>query len=728
MRKFLLLLIVLSSQISICQEASPAPPRQKVGLVLEGGGALGLAHVGVLQWLEEHRIPVDYIAGTSMGGLVGGVYATGMNAKEVRALVTGIDWDGVLRGETDFADLSFRRKEDRTEYPASFEFGLRHGIAFPGGFNSGHQVGLILDRIALPYSTLNSFDDLPTPFRCVSTELTQRELHVFKEGPLSEALRSTMSIPGFFTPVRLNGKIYVDGGLLDNLPTDIAIEMGAQKVIAVHLQNARLNAETPLSSLSVLGQSVAAVVASNERHGMELANTVVRVDLSSFDSTSFSQSQQLIKKGYDAAQQNAAELEQYSLDEAAWQEYNTRRQARRIRDIPSPQFVSVAGTKPALVAKLQRDLQNFTGKPLSVPRLEKRLTQFTGTGRYTAVGYYLKKKDDQTGLQVQAEEKEYAPPTVNPSIIIDGSDYLNVRFGVGARFTFLDVGRTGAELRSDILVGSIYRLAAEYYRPLGDSGRWFVAPSFEGKSQPFDLYLRDRRLAEYRYRQAATRMELGYNFDRYSEIRGGYEIGWLQYEPDLGSSDLLTPVEGRQGVTRLSYRLSRLSDAVVPANGVAINTNFGYYDTRPGALEQFPALDTQIQGFKSLRESDSLFAIASGGSTLGYGKTGVPLYSLGGPFRLSAYGPNEILTNQYAMFRGGWMHKLVEGPPIIGSRIFLLTDFEVAKPYGVRHETRVPMDGSVGLVFETLFGPAFIGTSVGDSGHHRFFFQLGRIF
>jgi NTE family protein len=728
MRKLLVLIILLLSQIALCQEGSPTPPRKKVGLVLEGGGALGLAHVGVLQWMEEHRVPVDYLAGTSMGGLVGGIYATGMNAKEVRELVTEIDWDGVLRGETDFADLSFRRKQDRTDYPASFEFGLRHGIAFPGGFNSGHQVGLILDRIALPYSTLNSFNDLPTPFRCASTELTQRELHVFKDGPLSEALRSTMSIPGFFTPVRLNGKIYVDGGLLDNLPTDVAIEMGAEEIIAVHLETSQLNAETPLSSLSVLGQSVAAVVAANERHGMELANTVIRVDLSTFDSTAFSQAQQLIRKGYDAAQQNAAALEQFSLNEADWKEYNEHRQARRIREIPSPQFVSVAGTQPALAAQLQRDLRSFTGKPLSVPRLEKQLTQFTGTGRYTSVGYYLKKKDNETGLQVQAEEKEYAPPTVNPSIIIDGSDYLNVRFGVGARFTFLDVGHTGAELRSDILVGSIYRLAAEYYRPLGDSGRWFLAPSFEGVSQPFDLYLREKRLAEYRYRQAATRFDLGFNFDRYSEIRAGYEVGWLQYEPDLGTSEFLTPVEGRQGVTRFSYRMSRLSDAVVPSNGVAINTGFGYYDKRPGALDHFPALDTQIQGFKSLHEKDSIFAIASGGSTIGFDRTGVPLYSLGGPFRLSSYGPNEILTNQYAMFRGGWMHKLVEGPPIIGSRIYLLTDFEVAKPYGAKNETRVPMDGSVGLMFETLFGPAFIGGSVGDSGHRRFFFQLGRIF
>jgi NTE family protein len=727
MRKFFCLIICLTALLAHAQQPQPSP-RPKIGLALEGGGALGLAHIGVLQWLEEHRIPVDAVAGTSMGGLVGGIYATGMDAQEVRQLVTSIDWNGVLRGETDFADLSFRRKEDRTDYPAGFEFGLRHGVNFPGGFNSGHQVGLILDRIALPYSTLKSFDELPTPFRCVSTELTERRLHIFEDGPLSDALRSTMSIPGFFTPVRLNGKVYVDGGLLDNLPTDIAQQLGANKVIAVHLENAKLNAETPLSSFSVLGESIAAVVATNERRGVDLANTVIRVDLHFFSSTSFNDAEKIIAKGYEAAQQNAAELEKYSLDESAWRQYKAQREARRIHEVPIPQFVHVQGAKPALAAGMEKQLENLPGKTINIPHLEKLLTQFTGTGRFASVGYNLTKKDGQIGLEIPAAEKQYAPPTVNPSIVIDGADYMNVRFGVGARFTFLDIGRIGSELRTDVLVGSLYHVGAEYYRPIGNSARWFVAPGFDGVNAPFDIYSRNSRLAEYRYRQAMSRFDLGYNFDRYSELRVGYEAGWLQYEPDLVRFNVLTPVEGRQGVSRISYRLNRLDDAAVPGNGVALNTNFGFYDTRPGAFDRFPSLGTQFEAFKSLRDDDTIFGIVSGASTLGYDKTGIPIYSLGGPFRLSAYGENEILTNQYAYFRTGWLHQLFEGPPIIGSRISLMVDYEVAKPYGTPNVTGVPMDGSVGVVFETLFGPAYIGTSIGDSGHHKFFFQLGRIF
>lgn len=726
MRKLIPLLCTLCSLLLFAQTQPQAKPRPKVGLVLEGGGALGLAHIGVLQWMEEHRVPVDYIAGTSMGGLAGGFYATGMDVRELRELVTGIDWNGVLGGETEFAYLSFRRKEDRVAYPTAFEFGLRHGLAFPGGFNSGQQVGLILDRIALPYSNLKSFDDLPTPFRCVSTELTERQMHVFQDGPLSDALRATMSIPGFFTPVRLNGKVYVDGGLLDNLPTDVAKEMGAEKIIAVHLETAPLNPETPMSSFTVLGESIATVVATNERRGMKLADTLVRVDLGRFTSISFDQADALIAKGYEAAQQNAEALGQYSLDEPEWQQYRAAREARRIRNMPEPQFVEVTGTSPALAAQLQRNFKNIAGRPLDIPALEKHLTLVTGTGRYSAAGYSLTANH---GLLLAVEEKEYAPPTVNTGIVIDGADYRNVRFGIGARFTSLDVGKTGAELRSDVLLGSFYRLAAEYYRPLGDSPHWFVAPSLQASSVPFDLYSRDKILAEYRYQQAYGQLDLGYRLDCDSEFRAGYQFGWLQYDPDIGISSELAPVSGRQGLARLAYKLNRLDDAVVPTRGLALDTHFNYYDSRPGAVDQFPSIDLRTVGFQPLGRPDSLFAVVSGGSTLGYSKTGVPLYSLGGPFRLSAYGPNEILTNQYMLLGAGWLHLLTEGPPIIGSKIYLWTEYEVAKPYApLLHTSSVPMDGTVGVLFRTLIGPAFIGGSYGDSGHRRIFFQIGRIF
>jgi NTE family protein len=725
MRRGLIVVLVLTA---LAMPAQTMSKRQSIGLVLEGGGALGLAHIGVLQWMEEHHVPIDYIAGTSMGGLVGGIYATGMNPGEVSELVSNIDWDGVIRGETDFRDLSFRRKEDRQQYPATFEFGLRHGVNFPGGFNSGHKVGLILDRVALPYSMIKSFDELPTPFRCVSTELTEREKYVFKDGPLSDALRATMSIPGFFTPVKINHKIYVDGGLLDNLPTDVAREMGAQHIIAVHLQNAKLNAETPLSSFSVLGQSIAAVVATNERVGMQDADTVISVDLSRFDATSFNQAQELISAGYAAAQANGAALLPYRLNDEDWKAFQEQRQARRILTVPTPQFVVVSGTSPAVAKELQLRLGRWDGKRINPKRLERQLTELTGLGRFSAVGYNLVEVNGKTGLNIHAAEKEYAPPTVNPTLLIDGSEYENVHFAVGARFTFLDIGKTDAELRTDVLAGSIYHAGIEYYLPVVTGSGWFLAPRALADNSPLDIYRRDNHLATYRLRQANTGLDFGYTFDRFNELRVGYEFGWLQYDPDSGDTSVLTPVSGKQSRTRLRYELNRLDDAIVPRAGFALKTNFSFYDSRPGAGDQFPALDAHLQYFQPVRPLDSVFFTAEGGSTFKFSETGVPLYTLGGTFRLSAYGDNEIFTNQYFLFQTGYLHQMTQLPPLLGNHVYLVGSYEIGKAYGIARSQRLPMDGTLGLVIQTLFGPAYIGGSYGDSGHHKFFFQLGRIF
>jgi NTE family protein len=228
-------------------------PRQKIGLVLEGGGALGLAHIGVLRWLYEHHVPVDLVAGTSMGGLVGGFYATGRTPEQIQTLIQNVDWDEALSGQLPFRDLSYRRKEDAVQFPTRVEFGLRKGIQLPAGFNAGQEVSFILDDVTLPYSQIKSFDDLPTPFACVATELNTGRQHVFHDGSLSVAMRASMSLPGIFTPVRSGKNLYADGGLLNNLPVDVAQKMGAQLTVAVYLQTASFNAQQPLSTFSVLG-------------------------------------------------------------------------------------------------------------------------------------------------------------------------------------------------------------------------------------------------------------------------------------------------------------------------------------------------------------------------------------------------------------------------------------------------------------------------------------------
>jgi len=323
---------------------TPQQHRPKIGVALEGGGAMGLAHVGVLRWFEEHHIPVDYVAGTSMGGLVGGLYATGMTPEEMRKLIESLDWREILADRTPYADLSYRRKEDQRAYPNSLIFGLRHGLSAPAGLIAGHQIGLLINRVTLPYYGISSFDDMPVPFRCVATDLVSGRSHVFKDGPLSIALRSTMSIPGAFSPVREGNAVYVDGGLLDNLPTDVVRKMGAEIVIAVHLESAPVEANDIRSVFSVLNYSVSAVVKENEMRSLELADSIISVPLGEFTTVDYAKSEPIMQRGYDAAKTKARMLETFALNDADWEAYLQARKARERTELPVPQFVKVEGT------------------------------------------------------------------------------------------------------------------------------------------------------------------------------------------------------------------------------------------------------------------------------------------------------------------------------------------------------------------------------------------------
>src|SRR6267142_383894 len=202
-------------------DSSAKPSRPRIGVALEGGGALGFAHIGVLRWFEEHHIPIDYIAGTSMGGLIGGLYATGKTPKQMEDFVREQDWNTIIGGRTPYEDLSYRRKEDLRAFQNPIFLGLKHRLSVASGLNAGHEVSMLIDRETLPYSNLDSFDDLPIPFRCVATDLVSAKQVVFSQGSLQTALRAPMSIPGLFAPVHDGDRVYVDGGLIGNLPTDV---------------------------------------------------------------------------------------------------------------------------------------------------------------------------------------------------------------------------------------------------------------------------------------------------------------------------------------------------------------------------------------------------------------------------------------------------------------------------------------------------------------------------
>jgi NTE family protein len=728
--------VLLAASLWAQEKTSSVPPettlnpvghRPRIGLALEGGGALGLAHVGVLQWLEANRIPVDVIAGTSMGGLVGGFYASGRSPDEIREMIRQIRWNDVLRGVTPYRNLSFRRKEDRREYSNAFEFGLKRGAQLPSGFNSGQQVGLILDRVGLPYSEMNSFDDLPIPFRCVATDLVTQQSYVFDHGSLAQAMRATMSLPAFFTPVRKDDHILVDGGLLDNLPVDVARQMGADIVIAVHLRTKPLDPKESLTSVGVLGRSVTVTVAINELRSMEKADIVLTAAVEDFSATDYGSFDKFADVGYRAAEEKRALLLGMQVSPAEWTQIEKARASRR-REPAIPEFVEVRGATGFIAQGLEHRIQGVEGNPVDTDNLDRQMMDITGLGRFARAGYQLTERDGKPGLAIQADEKEYAPPTVHPQFAIDGSDYKNVLFRVGGRITFLDVGGFGSEWRNDFVAGSEYGFSTEYYHPFTAFTHWFMSVHGIADESPFNVYQTNRLVGEYRDRKSGGGLDVGYAFGRSGELRLGYEAGYQKVSEDIGAP-VAPAVRGRYGFTSLRYRIDRFDDPIIPRSGVRLESQFRFYDIKPGTADVVPTEELRLGVAERTSARSSLLLFASGGTSFATKDTGFPPFSLGGPLRLGAYGTNELLTNQYFLVQPAILYKLWEISPILKQNVYLLSMYEAGKAYGQPASVaKVAQDGTVGILFQTLFGPMFFGGSIGDNQHRKFFFEVGRFF
>src|SRR5271166_6655044 len=723
----------LVSLPSLCQNQAATTTTNKrptVGLVLQGGGALGLAHVGVITWMEEHHIPIDYVAGTSMGGLVGGVYATGHNAAEMSQIVKGIPWDEVLSPYTPFKDLSFRRKEDVHDYPSTLEFGIHKGLQFPAGLNSGQQVTLILDKIAAPYSEIRSFNDLPTPFACVASDLVSGKRKVFRSGSLGLALRSTMSLPGIFTPVRTKDAIYADGGLLNNIPVDVAKEMGADLTLAIHLAEAPVPPTGSLSSFSVLGDSIGVMINANELHNIETADILVSVPVQKWSALSFDDADAIIKAGYDAAAAKSKILLTLAVDDTTWKQYLADRASRR-RDNPVPTFVAVTGVNGYLAERVEKQMAGVVGKPLDYDQLDQDIMHLKGLGRFSSLSYEFVERNCQQGLLVKAEENSYGTTVIRPLILVDGSDLKNDTFNTGARVTLIDFGGYRSELRTDFILFSQYGLRSEYYHPFTPLTHWFVAPRGLADNEPYYIYRENKVVSIYRETNAGGAVDVGYQFGRTGELRVGYEGGWKHFAPEIGNRSELPSLSGTYGDTRIQYKLINVDDPVIPRSGQALQADFFWTNTSPNAPKPYPVGEIVSQNFFRLNEPSSVFLNGYAGTTFNY-TTGLPQFSLGGSQRLVAYGINELLMDKYFLFQLGYIRQLTKLPPLLGGGVYLLGVYEASQVYGqhtmVNQASGFPTDGAVGIVVKTIFGPVEAAYAYGDTGHHKFFFQIGRLF
>jgi NTE family protein len=741
------------------QTTPPAAHRRKIGIALEGGGALGFAHITVLKWLEEHKIPVDYIAGSSMGALVGGMYAMGHSPDEIQAMVTQVDPDQILSGETPYQELSFRLKEERRAYLNSLQFSLRSGFQLPSGLSTGQNINFILEKGALPYGILRSFDELPIPFRCVAMDLSNGQEKVFEGGSLSEAMRASMSIPGIFTPVTTKEGVYVDARLVDNLPTRVLQEMGADVIIAVHLHISDFKPGAPASALEVVANAEQAVIRANEDRSRKLAQVVIDVNLEGLTTLNFDKRDVIEERGRLAAGNAESLLASYKLEEPEWKAYLAERSKRVktlenhpvrpaeikvVREVP-PQSADFGKQSSELNGDLRDEMEDrlapFKNVLPDPEKLQKTLTALNSEKRFTRLEYHTFQEAGLDKLEVATQDPGYKVKRIRAGIALDGSQPDEILFSLGGGISFLDLGGLHSDLRVDVAAGSVYRVSTEYFHPFTPESRWFIAPHAKTSSAPLNLYSHSTQLSGYRLYQTGGGLDFGYSFGVNSEVRVGYDAGRLQDTLRVGNA-LLPQLSGLTGAASIRFRLDRVDDPIVPEQGVALETAFRWYEAYPGTTRGFPAGEFHFGAYHSFKRHESgmgrnripvkdygnIFFSASGGSTFGYNSTGLPQFFLGGPERFSAYGSNELRTNEYLLFRAGYQHQLFKLPALLGRGVYATSAYEVGKVYSAPMVSRVPQDFVTGILANTIFGPAFVGASFGDSGHRKWFFQLGHIF
>ena len=717
------------------QARAATPARPRIGIALGGGSARGFAHVGVLRWFEEHHIPVDVVAGTSMGGLIGGAFATGMNAKELEQLLANTDWNEMF-GASSYAYKNIRRKQDARAYPSRLEFGLKGGLALPSALNNGQHVDFMLARITSPYHRIQTFDELPTPFRCIAVDLRSATQVVLDRGPLAQALRATMSLPGVFPPVELDGRILVDGGAMNNVPADVVRAMGADIVIAVNVGSVAETRTVSNSLLGLIGNTIDAMMVASTRRGMADANIVITPPLKGFGSLDWRRAKELAEDGYNATEGQKDSLLKLAVDDAEWERYLAARAAKRLTTLPVPATLAVSGATKNDERRIRSLLEPSLGQPLDLPSLEEDLQAIGGMDRYLAVRWDMRALDGgPPELLVQTRPKPYGPPFLMLSATLQNTTSTDFSFQLAGRYLRFDLLGVGSELRLDAAVGSNPNLAAEIYRPIGLSPLFVSLTAGIGERR-LNFIDDDAIVAQYDQRRSFALLDVGLNVSRISELRVGIQAGRLKAQREVGDPGLPS-LSGSESLTRLRWIYDTQNDVLAPSTGSRLIGTIRYVFQGPELPPEFTTgrsndslgqMEIEGSRFWSIREErDRLFVTGGAGASFHGHPFATDQFPLGQPMRLGAFDPGEVRGDHYMALTGGYLRGLGRLPDFLGGPVFLGGWLENGAAYNSISDAELRTHLGFGVLVDTLLGPAVLGATFGFDGQRRYYVGLGRI-
>jgi NTE family protein len=704
--------------------------RIKVGLVLSGGGARGGAHVGVLKVLEALNVRVDYIAGTSMGAIIGGFYAAGYSAEEIERLLVETDWNRALTDRPHRKDRTMRKKELEAEFLIPFRLGYNGGrLQAPLGAIEGQHLDQIFQRILLPVLEIYSFDDLPIPFRAIATDLVTGDEVVLSSGSLADSLRASMSVPGVFDPVRIDGRILVDGGMANNLPVSVARDMGADVVIAVDISSPMLAEEELTSVLSVTEQLTNFLTRRNtERQIASLGprDVLIVPDLGDFSSTDFQNAADIVPLGEQAAQAERGRLAVLSggADDGPGPD-------DRLAQIFSGHqigFVKVNNSSVLNDEIIRSRLQEHVGKPLDMNALDRSLDRIYSLDVFQSVTYDLAENEaGEYGIVVNTPARTWGPNYLQFGLELANDFSGSSSFKIGAGYTRNALNPLGGELRVVSSIGREDELLFDFYQPVDLSAQWFVNPRIRWQRRNYNLWVDDIQLAEFEIAGWDAWVGVGRNFGTTDRLQLDYRFGRADAELITGFLPLPYDDEVNLGELVLAYRHDSLDSLYFPTSGMVHNLSYRYADDSLGA-----ALDYE----QAAASGNFVLTRGRNTATLSYEAgysfdNAAPLerwYQLGGLGRLSGLVPDQLSGRHAALLSLALYRRLNEVqflPAYAGLTL------EAGNVWDLRSEVGfddLRYSGSLFIGAESPIGPVYFAIGYSDSGDAAAYFYVGNPF
>lgn len=706
--------------------ATPEMKRPRVCLVLSGGGARGAAHVGVLKVLEEYRVPIDCIAGTSMGSLVGAAYASGTSIPDMERLLAALNTNNLFQDEPPRDELHIRRKQEDRSLLFSPELGLGSigGDMLPKGLVTGVQLESVLREISAP--GYREFDELPIPFRAVATDLVTGKAVVFDKGELASVMRSSMSVPVAIAPVEVEGKLLVDGMLVNNLPVDVGRAMGADVIIAVNVGTPLMKREQLGSILGVAGQMISILTEQNVQASLASLQTddiLITPELGDFSTGDFDHLPSTVPIGEAAARKVAAQLSKLSLPPEQYAAYrkNLRSMlAQDLRPVDKVRFENLKHVNPVYAQSL---MNTQPGKEIDQEELDKDMRRIYGTGDFEHVNYRILDEQGQRVLSVDASEKSWGPNYFRFGLGLEHNFQGETNATLQARYRRTWVNSLGAEWLTDVQIGTTDRVASEFYQPIDSRHRYFVAPKIELRRTTNNLYENDRKIRTYDIEKYHAGVDIGRDIYEYGQIRLGVIGGVWKQSVDIGTNQ---PTEDiNEGAFTASLQLDKLDSVAFPTAGWIFAASLYNANTAIGADDNYTKWNlggTYIKSFG--KHTISLSGVANGsldGSLPSYDQN-----VWGGFTRQSGYGSGQMLGESLTFGRIMYYQKLLDYQMFDGLYAgFSLEMGKMRNPLLAANSSDTVTSASAFVATDSPVGPVYFGYGVADDGNDSFYLYLG---